>query len=63
MKLSTVQEIELAIGALTPQEVEELLLWLEQYNRPQFTDNHTQADLTANRYKLQRFARPNERQT
>ena len=49
MSLSTVQEIEHAIGALAPQEVEELLSWLKQYSRPQPVDDRIQADLAAGR--------------
>jgi len=30
MRLNTVEEIEHAIGTLTPQELEELCLWLDQ---------------------------------
>ena len=48
MGLNTVQEIERAIGALTPQELEELYLWLDQ-NCPQPIDIQLQADVTAGR--------------
>jgi hypothetical protein len=46
--LKTVQEIERAIGALTPQELEELYSWLDQ-NCPQPIDTRLQSDLTAGR--------------
>jgi hypothetical protein len=48
MGLNTVQEIERAIGTLTPQELEELYLWLDQ-NCPQPIDIRLQSDLTAGR--------------
>jgi len=48
MGLNTVQEIERAIGALTPQELEELYSWLDQ-NCPQPIDIRLQSDLTAGR--------------
>jgi hypothetical protein len=48
MGLNTVQEIERAIGALKPEELEELYSWLDQ-NCPQPTDTHVQADLAAGR--------------
>ncbi len=48
MGLSTVQEIERAIGALTPHELEELYSWLDQ-NCPQPIDLRLQSDLTAGR--------------
>jgi hypothetical protein len=34
MSLNTVKEIERAIGALTPREIEELYAWLEQHCPP-----------------------------
>ncbi len=46
MGLSTVQEIERAIRALTPQELEELYSWLDQ-NCPQPIDTRLESDLTA----------------
>jgi hypothetical protein len=46
MGLNTVQEIERAIGALKPRELEELYLWLDQ-NCPQPIDTRVQADLAA----------------
>jgi hypothetical protein len=48
MGLSTVQEIERAIRALKPQELEELYSWLEQ-NCPQPVDARVQSDLGAGR--------------
>jgi hypothetical protein len=48
MGLSTVQEIARAIGALKPQELEELYSWLEQ-NCPQPIDTRVQSDLAAGR--------------
>ncbi len=46
MGLKTVQEIERAIRALKPQELEELYSWLDQ-NCPQPIDTRVQADLAA----------------
>jgi hypothetical protein len=46
MSLNRVQEIERAIGALTPQELEELYSWLDQ-NCPQPIDIRLQSDLKA----------------
>jgi hypothetical protein len=48
MSLSTVQEIERAIGALTPQELEELYSWLDQHH-PQLIDSRVSSDLAAGR--------------
>ena len=48
MGLNTVQEIERAIGALTPQELEELYSWLDQ-NCPQPIDTRVQSDLATGR--------------
>jgi hypothetical protein len=48
MGLSTVQEIERAIGALTPPELEELYSWLDQ-NCPQPIDVRLESDLAAGR--------------
>jgi hypothetical protein len=46
--MSTVQEIEHAIGKLSPQEVDELYAWMdEQY--PQTIDAQLKADLDAGR--------------
>ncbi|MDQ6665560.1 MAG: hypothetical protein M3Z23_14350 [Acidobacteriota bacterium] len=47
MGSDTVQEIERAIGTLTPQELEELCLWLDQYQHP--FDARIQSDLVAGR--------------
>jgi hypothetical protein len=46
MGLNTVQEIERAVRALKPQELEELYSWLEQ-NCPQPIDTRLQTDLAA----------------
>lgn len=48
MRLDTVQEIEHAIDALTPQQMEELYLWLDQHH-PQPIDAQLKADLDAGR--------------
>jgi len=48
MGLNTIQEIERAIGALTPSELEELYAWLEQHC-PQPIDAQLKADLEAGR--------------
>jgi hypothetical protein len=48
MSINEVKEIERAIGTLTPQEVEELYVWLEQHF-PQPIDARLQADLAAGR--------------
>jgi hypothetical protein len=48
MRLNTVQEIERAIDALTPQQLEELCLWLDQ-RHPQPIDGQLKADLEAGR--------------
>ena len=48
MSLNTVQEIERAIEALTPQQLSELYAWLDQYD-PQPIDARLQADLVAGR--------------
>ena len=44
----TVQEIERAIGALTPQQIDELYLWLER-RHAQPIDAQLEADLQAGR--------------
>jgi rhodanese-related sulfurtransferase len=46
MNLNTVQEIERAIDALTPQQLDELYLWLDQHH-PQPIDARVQSDLAA----------------
>ena len=48
MSLDTVQEIERAIGALSPRELEELYAWLDLHY-PQPIDAQLQADLDAGR--------------
>ena len=48
MGLNTLQEIERAITALKPQELEELYEWLDQ-NCPQPIDSRLQSDLAAGR--------------
>jgi hypothetical protein len=48
MRLDTVQEIERAIDALTPQQMEELYVWLDQ-RHPQPIDAQLKADLDAGR--------------
>jgi len=45
---NTVQEIERAIDALTPQQMEELYVWLDQ-RHPQPIDAQLKADLDAGR--------------
>jgi hypothetical protein len=47
MASSTVQEIERAIVTLTAQELEELYLWLDQYEHPFYA--RIQSDLAAGR--------------
>jgi hypothetical protein len=49
MSLNTVEEIERAIGALTPQEWEELRSWLDQYTQPRPIDLRIQTDAAAGR--------------
>jgi hypothetical protein len=46
MVLRTVQEIERAIRALKPKELDELYSWLDQ-NCPQPIDTRVQSDLAA----------------
>jgi hypothetical protein len=46
--MNTVQEIERAIDALTPQQMEELYEWLDQ-RHPQAIDAQLKADLDAGR--------------
>ena len=48
MSLTTVQEIERAIAALTPQQLAELYAWLDQYDT-QPIDARLKADLDAGR--------------
>lgn len=46
MSLNTVQEIEQAIVALNPQQLEELYSWLDRYH-PQHIDERISSDLSA----------------
>jgi hypothetical protein len=46
MSRDTVKEIERAIGSLTPREIEELYVWLDQHY-PQPIDARVQSDLAA----------------
>jgi hypothetical protein len=48
MNLNTIKEIERAIGALTPREIEELYVWLDQHYPPPI-DAQIQSDLAAGR--------------
>lgn len=49
MNLNTVQEIESAIAALTPQQREELCQWLdENYSQP--VDAQLKADIDSGRF-------------
>jgi hypothetical protein len=48
MALNTIKEIERAIGAHTPREIEELYVWLEQHCPPPI-DTRVQSDLAAGR--------------
>jgi hypothetical protein len=48
MSLDRLQEIELAIGALAPHELEALYLWLDQHC-PHPLDTRIAADLDAGR--------------
>ncbi len=48
MRLDTVKEIERAIEALTPQQMEELYVWLDRHH-PQAIDAQLKADLDAGR--------------
>jgi hypothetical protein len=48
MSLSTIQEIERAIGSLAPREIGELYAWLEQH-RPPLIDFRIHSDLAAGR--------------
>jgi hypothetical protein len=48
MSLNSIQEIERAIGSLTPREIEELYAWLEQHCPPR-VDTRVQSDLAAGR--------------
>ena len=48
MHLSTVEEIERAIDDLSPQQIEELYVWLDE-RHPQPIDARLRADLAAGR--------------
>jgi hypothetical protein len=48
MSPNTVKQIERAIGALTPREIEELYVWLDQHYPPPI-DARVQSDLAAGR--------------
>ncbi len=48
MALNTLREIERAITALTPEEVEELYLWMDNHY-PQPIDARIESDLAAGR--------------
>jgi hypothetical protein len=48
MGQNKIQEIEHAIGALSPREIEELYAWLEQHYPPPI-DTRVQSDLAAGR--------------
>ena len=48
MALNTVQEIERAIAALDPRQLQELYSWLDQH-APQPIDTRLEADLSAGR--------------
>jgi hypothetical protein len=48
MRLNTIKEIERAIGALTPSEIEELYVWLDEHYPPPI-DSRVQSDLAAGR--------------
>ena len=49
MTMSTVKDIETAIGKITPQECDELREWFDQDHRPQPIDGCLRADLDAGR--------------
>ena len=48
MQLSTIQEIERAIDGLTPEQIQELYLWLDEHH-PHSIDARLQSDLAAGR--------------
>jgi len=48
MSLTTVQEIEHAIDALSPEQLDELYLWLDR-NHPHPIDTRIRSDLDAGR--------------
>jgi hypothetical protein len=47
--MTSVQEIEAAIGRLAPQELEELLVWLDRFSGAQLIDIRIEADADAGR--------------
>lgn len=47
--MTSLKEIETAIGKLSPHEYEELLSWLGEHIPPQEVDAHLKADLDAGR--------------
>lgn len=44
-----VEELQRAIGTLTPEELQELRLWLDEYAGPSPLDRRIESDLTAGR--------------
>lgn len=48
MQPNTIQEIERAIDGLTPEQIQELYLWLDEHH-PQSIDARLQSDLAAGR--------------
>lgn len=46
--MESIQDIERAIDALTPEQMEELYQWLDRHH-PQAIDAHLKADLEAGR--------------
>jgi hypothetical protein len=48
MPFNTVQDIERAIDALTPQELDDLYSWLDRHH-PQAIDAQIESDLSAGR--------------
>ena len=49
MALNTIREIERAIAALDPRQLQELYSWLDQH-APQPIDTRLEADLSAGRF-------------
>jgi len=49
MSAKKIQDIEQAIGALSPEELEELRVWLDEYAGPRALDRWIEADLAAGR--------------
>jgi hypothetical protein len=47
MSAKKIQEIEQAIGTLTPEELEELRRWLDEFAGPRESDQKIEADLAA----------------